>query len=518
MVSQLRLIGATVTGKLRLPYSTVEIPAALIDCRFEAAVDLSDASFRAVDLTGSLLPGVSADRLKVEGDLVLTRTISGIVSLSRADVIGDVWLNGAVLSNEGRGYALRAPQLRVGGGLYARSVSASGGLNLWGAQAFTLEVADGQLSNATHAALRCDGLQLAQDLHCVRLSVDEGGISLFGGVIGGQCWFNNAEIQSATGWAINAPSLRVGGGVYGRGMTAHGGVNLFAATIGESLELSGCALSARRRHALRAPGARVEANLQLGKGATIVGTVALPRVEIKGTLQLAGSTFTDASTIDLQRATVGALDMTSLDTLPLVFDLRAASIGRIEDSPASWPSRIELDGLTYQDLRPVLPADQRLAWLDRSDSYTPQAYERLATHYRQLGHDDDARSVQLARHRKRRISSRPPARLWEYFEDLTVGYGYRPGRALGSLFALTSVLAVIFTAIPPQPVRSNGPAFQPVAFALDLILPVLDLGQEKAFTPSGTTVWVAWAGALAGWLLATTVIAGLTRRLSRSGH
>ncbi|MFK0231129.1 hypothetical protein ACIQUL_35795 [Streptomyces sp. NPDC090303] len=518
VVSHLHLIGATITGRLRLSYATVEIPLTLVDCQFANTPELNDASLRAVDLTGSRFPGLDADRLKVEGDLVLRRATSGTISLVRADVAGDMWLTGAELTAEGTDHALHAPQLRVGGGLYARSVTAKGGLNLWGAQAFTVEVAAGRLSHPTHAALRCDGLRLIQDLMCTRLSVDSGGLSLFGAAIGGQCWFNDADVHNATGWAINAPSVRVGGGVYGRGMTAQGGINLFAAAIGESLELPSCTLTAYEIHALRAPGARIEGSLKLDNGAKFVGDVSLPRTEVKATLRLSGSTFTRSTIIDLNHATLGALDMASLNTLPSVLDLRAATIGRINDSTDSWPPRVELDGLAYQDLRPVLPADKRLAWLNRGDSYNPLPHERLAAYYRQLGHDDDARAVQLARHRQRRRYSRPLARLWGHLEDLTVGYGYRPGRAFASLFALTAAVALVFTAVPPQATRVNGPDFQPVAFALDLVLPVLDLGQEKSFIPSTETAWVAWTGAVAGWLLATTVIAGLTRRLSRASH
>ncbi|WP_395367058.1 hypothetical protein ACHGLA_36565 [Streptomyces sp. YH02] len=490
----------------------------LVDCHFAETAELSDASFRAVDLTGCLLPSLNADRLKVEGDLVLRRTTIGRISLFRADVAGDVWLTGAELTAEGSAHALHAPQLHVGGGLYARSVTARGGLNLWGAQAFTLEVVAGRLGHPTHAALRCDGLRLEQDLLCTRVSVDSGGISLFGAAIGGQCWFNGADIRNTTGWAINAPSARVGGGVYGRGMTAQGGVNLFAASIGESLELPGCTLTAYDNHALSAPGARIEGGLQLDNGATVTGNISLARADVKAALRLSGSTFTGSPIVDLNHAVVGVLDMASLNTLPSMLDLRAAVIGRISDSADSWPPRVELDGLTYQDLRPVLPVGQRLAWIDRGDSYNPQPHERLAAYYRQLGHDDDARAVQLARHRKRRRYSRPLARLWGYLEDLTVGYGYRPGRAFASLFVLTAAVAIIFAAVPPQATGVNGPDFQPVAFALDLVLPVLDLGQEKSFLPSRETAWVAWTGTITGWLLATTVIAGLTRRLSRSGH
>lgn len=518
VVPRLHLIGATITGKLKLSHATVEIPIAFIDCHFDSVVDLSDSLLRSVDLTGSSLLSLNADRLKVEGDLRLSRIVSGAVSLFSSHINGDMWLNGAELVSEDAGYALRAPQLHVGGGLYARAISAVGGINLWGAQAFTIEVIKGRLSSASHEALRCDGLRIEQDFHGTELSVDGGGISLFGAAIGGQFWLNKAVIRSHTGWAISAPSARINGGIYGNAMRTQGGINLFAASVGESIELSGCALTAHGNHALRAPGARVQANLNLGDGATITGDVTLPRIEIKGMLRLPSSTTAETSTTDLQHAAVGILDMTSTTTQPSACDLRGATIGRIDDSPESWPQRIELDGLTYQEIRPLLPAAQRLAWLNRSSEYSPHAYERLAAYYRQIGHDDDAQTVQLARHRRRRSSARMPARLWGYFEDLTVGYGYRPGRALGWLLALTSLVAIVFAAVPPQPVRANGPAFQPIVFALDVILPILDLGQEKAFTPSSNTAWVAWASAIGGWLLATTVIAGLTRRLSRSGH
>jgi hypothetical protein len=51
-----------------------------------------------------------------------------------------------------------------------------------------------------------------------------------------------------------------------------------------------------------------------------------------------------------------------------------------------------------------------------------------------------------------------------------------------------------------------------VIYTLDLLLPIIDLGQERAFQPVG---WLAYVLILAGWLLATTIAAGLTRSLRR---
>ncbi|MDX3854153.1 hypothetical protein [Streptomyces sp. AK02-01A] len=513
---KLQLIGAHITGCLQLQYATVEIPFSLVDCRFDAPVELADASLRAADFTGCHMPQLSADRLRVDGDLTLTRLVSHGVSLFGAQVRGDLWLAAARITGYGSGYAVNGPQLRIEGGLYADSAHVTGGVNLWGAQAFTIEVTRARLTGEERPAFRGDGLRLVQDLRCTNLLVEDGGIHLFGATIGGQCWLVNAAVRSSVGWAITAPTLTVGGGVYAHGLTVEGGINLFAAVIGESIELTASTLLPYRRHALRAPGARVEANITLDDATRITGDIVLRRAEVKGTLSLTGTTFSGATNVDLHRATLGELHLESLSSPPTTLDLSSANIAAITDAAESWPSRIALTALTYQALHPVLPASQRLAWLHRGTAYHPQPYEQLAAHYRQLGHDDDARAVLLARHRRRRRSLRAPARLWGYVEDATVGYGYRPGRALMWLLALATVAAIVFSATPPRPAQSGGPAFQPVIFALDLILPILDLGQEKAFTPVGNTAWIAWLSSLSGWLLGTTVITSITRRLTRS--
>ncbi|MER5387016.1 hypothetical protein ABT040_43470 [Streptomyces sp. NPDC002688] len=60
------------------------------------------------------------------------------------------------------------------------------------------------------------------------------------------------------------------------------------------------------------------------------------------------------------------------------------------------------------------------------------------------------------------------------------------------------------------------PHYQPVIYALDLLFPLVDLGQERACGPSGTMQWVAIVFVGTGWLLATTVAAGAGRVLRRT--
>jgi hypothetical protein len=135
--------------------------------------------------------------------------------------------------------------------------------------------------------------------------------------------------------------------------------------------------------------------------------------------------------------------------------------------------------------------------------------------YRCAGLDHDARTVLLTRQRRRRRQLRLPARLWGHLQDVTVGYGYRSTRALAWLLTLIAAVATYTAAHPPRSITGSGPSFNPVAYAVDVVLPILDPGQEKAFIASGVTQWITWTAAVAGWVLATTVIAAVSRILIR---
>jgi hypothetical protein len=52
-------------------------------------------------------------------------------------------------------------------------------------------------------------------------------------------------------------------------------------------------------------------------------------------------------------------------------------------------------------------------------------------------------------------------------------------------------------------------------YALDLLLPVIDLGQDNAWRESGADQWVASGLIVLGWTLATTAAAGASRLLRR---
>ena len=68
----------------------------------------------------------------------------------------------------------------------------------------------------------------------------------------------------------------------------------------------------------------------------------------------------------------------------------------------------------------------------------------------------------------------------------------------------------------PHPVEpGKAPTFNAIIYALDLLRPIIDFGQEKAFNPHGGYQRLVYLLIAAGWILATTVIAGITWSVSR---
>ena len=100
--------------------------------------------------------------------------------------------------------------------------------------------------------------------------------------------------------------------------------------------------------------------------------------------------------------------------------------------------------------------------------------------------------------------------------DWTVGYGYRPWLAGFWLLVLLSLGTAIFALDHPQAINSgHDPHFNPLIYTLDLLIPVSPFGMRDAFVPAGSTQWLAYALIVAGWILATAVVAGIARVLRR---
>jgi hypothetical protein len=78
--------------------------------------------------------------------------------------------------------------------------------------------------------------------------------------------------------------------------------------------------------------------------------------------------------------------------------------------------------------------------------------------------------------------------------------------------------AQVFTrAYPHHMIQATpkAPAFHALAYTLDVLLPIVDLGQEKARIPQDWAQAWAWFLIAAGWFLTTAAVAGLTGLFKR---
>ncbi len=57
-------------------------------------------------------------------------------------------------------------------------------------------------------------------------------------------------------------------------------------------------------------------------------------------------------------------------------------------------------------------------------------HQQLTAAYQRVGDDAATRLVQLAKHRRHRTTLPAYARAWNWAQDITVGYGFRPLRAV----------------------------------------------------------------------------------------
>jgi len=57
--------------------------------------------------------------------------------------------------------------------------------------------------------------------------------------------------------------------------------------------------------------------------------------------------------------------------------------------------------------------------------------------------------------------------------------------------------------------------WNPFLFTLDLLIPIVDFGNKSRWALTGASQWFSAGLIAAGWVLATTVAAGVTRMLRR---
>jgi hypothetical protein len=467
--------------------------------------------------TGEIrLPGAS-----IAGELNLNGArIGGELNLDGARIGGQLNLDGSTITNPGE-TALLASNVTVGHSMSCgNGFTATGEINLDGAHIGSgLTFAKASLTNPDGTALSAEGLTIDQSVYCGDGFTVTGEINVDGAHIGGELNLNGATLTNPGETALSASNVTVGHSMScGYGFTVTGEINLDGAHISSELTFAKATLSNPDGTALSAEGLTVDQSVYCWDEFTATGEISLRGARIAGELNLDGASLSNpaGSVLDFEAANIKTLRLPQ-ERPDGKIDLTNAKVGVFGDNQEGWPAVLYLWGFVYDSLENQdINTRARLQWLKLTPgSFTPQLYDQLAAAYRRAGDEPAARTVAVAKQWRRRHAFNPLNYLWY----VTVGYGYRTWLAGIWLAVLVALGTWVFSGAYPAhmiAISSHPPAFHAAVYALDLLLPVIGLGQKSAWQPQGSALlYWSWALTVAGWVLATAVVAGLTGILKR---
>ncbi len=436
--------GVRITGKLDLAGGRVSPYVELTGCRFEQEVVLPECHFTTLRLVGCALPRLEAARLQTEGDLHLPRCrVDRGIRLTDAQIGTDLLIN----------------QLSVGPDRHGRAIVG-------------------------------DGTTVAQDLQAEMIET-LGELSLRGTKVGGSLSLRGSRLRAAEDRrALNAPQLTVERTLY---MT-EAWVSVDTGNQGTTPVRRGLRPDPGARHPLaelREPGRGAPGRRPVrGRGGPAQGPV---HHDPAGGAVAAPDRHAGAAVQRAERPEEGRVVLNGAKVVTLI------------DLSTSWPGPggLAMGGFVYENLVPYghFPLSRRLEWVQAATpEYVPEPYERLATVMRSCGEDADAREVLLAEQRRRRETLPPAAKAWGYLQDWTVAYGYRPGRAAVWMAVLWAAGTAAFAQHAPPSIKGEEhPQWNPALYALDLLIPVINLGQDGYWRMEDAWQWAAAGLVLVGW-------------------
>jgi hypothetical protein len=384
----------------------------------------------------------------------------------------------------------------------------------------------------------------------------EGELSFPGARISGDLQICGARLRGDNRSAIFATSCRVEGSVY----------------LGEYPYDN-------EETELHSEGAIIFASARISQDFYVKSTAMTPlETGVGMTINQDGGEGSNMVAFSLARAEVGGVFLAKNNQVSRgIVNLSGADIRRMNDEPAgdyaTYP--IRLDGLTYQDFAQHTDwsVRSRLAWLDRRPEgidFSAQPYEQLARTYEKIGHREDARRVQMVKERLQRRETMRVARasgtrswllpfMWAQDRALRmlIGYGYRPIFALFWGLGLVLILSWYFQKtwdagdmtpnaapilvskdwISATQSHAHNPGefwsrigeagqdyetFSSIAYATDLLIPIINLGQEDAWAPSTSRSpwgqnawWIRWVAKTIGWVITALGAAAVTGFIRR---
>ena len=560
-----RIRGARIQGMLDFEDAVLQVPLHLLRCYIGEPMCFERARLPVLCLTGSYTHGIWADGLYAN-EVVLDNGFSakGQVRLLNATIGGVLSCIGGTFENPG-GYALSADGLNCNGDVFLQDdFAAKGQVRLPGATiGGDLACVDGTFENPEGTALSADRLECKGDVFLTGDFSAKGEVRLLGATIGGNLACTGGTFENPEGDALLADGLECKGSVFLRGgFSAEGKIQLLGATIGGDLVCRNGRFENPRGTALGTDGLECKGSVFLTGGFSARGEVRLLNATIGGNLECTGGTFEnpEGTALSAERlqcegavflnvgffangevrlfgATIGG----NLVCRGSIFDgslrLNGARVATLLDDRASWPASgcLHIDGLQYNRIEPA-DVKTRLEWLGRMPAtpFSPQPYTQLATLLRSHGGERAASEILIAREKARAHRGPDPwwLKFWLRFLGVTIGYGYRPGRAVLGLvlvwilgwivFSFDGVQCQIVHSIETDPVASAlspnvalasppPPVFHPSLYSLDVLVPVVNLKTQEDWTVlEGWVSWFMRAEILLGWVLSTLAVLGFS--------
>ena len=572
---EVRLTGARIGGSLDIIGGRIEAPGAI-------ALDLGDAviggNLFIVDGGGRrpVIRGrMDMGSAHIDGQFLFRNaTLEGSDSMP-----ADRGHAGTRVS----GTAMSATRLTVGAEVALEGqCDVSGGLDLSMSDLSTVSVGpECTLRAGGRTALDLSNAELRSTVMMAGVSV-VGTVRLSGARIHGQLTLTGAQLsQPERSSLIAARGVTVDGDCELMRLHGTGGSLRFSNATLSSVVAVGAELDNPDGVTLSLHQATVRGSVVLARGFRSVGLVLLSRATMTGRLELDRSSFesTGPSNRNPQGHAIEAISLHARGGMDLGWnraepsvDFTNADTTFLADNPARWPSKILISGLTYDRFERSRSGAggrtwdhvARAQWLARQADYDAGPYEQAARVFREHGYTGAAETILIAqRSQARELITGPAAGIRRTLDGLfgaSVAYGYRPGRVLWLLVVLlglviaslevpatqatlraTTASGIVYTTRGPLvgnsasqrviiPAHEGVPdacgggqvrCFSPVLYAIDTVVPLVNLDQRAAWypdpnVPKGTLMqWWLNLATILGWLLSSIFALSLAR-LARS--
>jgi hypothetical protein len=339
----------------------------------------------------------------------------------------------------------------------------------------------------------------------------------------------------------------------------YGPISFMRARIDGTLDFTGARILKVEDDAVNLVEAIVGGDVLFHDGFTTDGTVYARLAKVGHDLSFHRAEFRGDGELDAERAAIyGTLYWVDTKHTPkTMLDLEDAHAGAIWDDEASWPAsgNLMVNGFVYGEIAGG-PSDgpSRLRWLAlRPPEYHPQPFRQLAKVLSEMGHDDGAIQVRIAKElAQRRFGHESVAqRAWSLMLQYTIGFGYQPLRALWWIAGFVGLGTILFAwgywvhIITPTEEAAyrdfvasgeappHYPVFNPLIYSLENFLPVVELHQDNYWRPnprhrvagratcsgelgdpssvsSRLLRYYLWLHILAGWTITPLLFAGLS--------